>query len=754
MSNNYKRVVLGGAAAQPRQLISNKLREVNGLLGKRKREDALRMLAEIAVLAETPTARAKVANLVAQSQFALGRYEDAITRYRRAAILGAEDGLDEQKYLGPSLGVIRCLLKNQKPDEAYIEARKLSNLAVSKQRAFDKKVSLSTSQLQQVKVLSVAARPVRPSVVLTRIGETFLQEGYLDAGKSFLEEVIIENPKGGSRARQFLAQACLLEGNASRAEQLARESLLWGEFKAKTILSWVVFIQARKLAGKPLLDPELFKQFQHSQIRGRVADRAEIIIISELRRQNDAVWLSLAKRWRDKGSGRDPIIRVEILKMILGEIKAGRLHADAPAPAAIAFAEEIMREPTITANESIGLAKTMGEFGVGASISDHERRKFLTEISIRFGSKTGARARHAHALGLYYSGQHELARKSFTELIADVKDDPESWGKAVWSVARLEASLNRYSEAAEQYLNFVGDPRIKSTLRLQAFLRWIRLAEKSGQHIDLIKTGAQLDSLVGSLEDYRPLLDAARQLSLAGPRFHSVFVRVSEAAQRRAVIFFDQATTTEEALKILLPVTRRLYYDFRLPDKIIDFHERLTEEKIGWLWSNDARFWEYLSLVMRSYLAAGPYNKGLELALSAKDDPGTPAVGRVYLAAHYGLWLNDVGRLSEALPFWAITLQAGPNHRLSAHAYYWTAIAYYVADKTEDAIEALLSSRRCLLPRPGLLSEWRVDAKAGLLLRRLVGDDAEVRLDLYKLDFLQAQERELDSDLLRVTRFI
>lgn len=754
MSHNYKRQLLAGPPGEPRHPLSLQLREVNRLLGSRERDEALRLLAQSTRLARSEIDRAKIANLVAQSQFALGRYENAATRYRQAARLGAADGLDEQKFLGPALGVIRCLLKNQQLEEAHAEALTLADLVRRKQQTFDQQTSLSPTQLRQIQSLAVGARPVRPSVALTRIGVTFLEEGYIDAGKTFLEEVLAQNPRGASRARQFLAKALLLEGQAERAETLARESLVHGEFRAKTIPSWVLSIQARKLAGKPLLDPELYQDFQRSRARGRVAERAEAVIISELRRQNDSSWLPLAESWRTAAKRRDPIVRVEILKMMLGEVKAGRLHTDAPAPAAISLVREILQEPTLAKSESVGLAKTLGEFGIGAGMTSRQREAWLQRVETRFGTDSGLRAHHAYALGLLYSGHHDFARIAFERLIARVTDNPDAWGKAVWSLARLEAGLDRAAQAATHYLEFAGNPRIQPTLRLQAFLRWIRQAEKSGETIDLPRATVQVDALVASLDDHRPLLDAARQLSLAGPRFHPIFLRVSDVAQRRAILAFQQATTTQEALKILLPLTRRLYYDFHLPERVTAFYESLSEEKMSWLWSHDARFWEYLSLVMRSHLVTGSVPKGVELGRSSREDPTTPPLGRVYLAVHYALWLNDQGRLSEALPFFATAMQEGPNHRLSAFARYWTALVYLHAGRTTQATDALLLARRCLLPRPGLLTEWQLDAKAGLLLRRLDAAHAEARLELYKADFLEAQNNELSADLRRVEQYL
>gem|GEM_PF-1493397 len=747
MSNGSKSRRVNGPPNGPRAPLSLKLREASMLLGLKRREEALQVLADATHLSENKIERAKIANLVAQSQFELGRYQDAAARYDEAARLGADDGLDSPRFLSPSLGKVRCLLKDQKLSQALLEAKNLADLVAKKAASYDELINNAGNGRRGFNELTVPAKPIRPPVALTRIGVTFLEEGYLEAGKGFLERVITLVPNGASRARYFLAQTLLLEGDSERAEKLAYESLLFGKFRAKTIPAWETYINARKASGKPLFDADLFRQFKRGEIGGRAAGRAEILIISELRRHNDSLWVDLALSWRKSARNRDPIIRVEILKMLLSEVKTGAMFASEPARNALELAAAIYREPTLAASESIGLAKVLGVYGGAAGMSLQQIEVWLDRIDVRYGDKYGQWAYQSCALGMTKAKEYENARVVFGSLIDRASESSAEWGKAVWSSAKNEYAYGDYSRSAALYLRFSGNNSMETSLRLQAFLRWIRVKEKSGEDVNEEKSKEFVGRLLASINDYQPMLDAGRQLSLAGPSFRPILDQVTNAATELSLQAFEDSKTTKEALVVLLALSRRQLYDFGHAAKVLEFYNGLSSEKRNWLWSHDSRYWEYLSVVMYSEFRVGSSPRGEEMGRSAFEDPTTPIVGRVFLGVHYGLWLRERYRDHEALEQFSKVLTVSPGHRLASHANYWLGLHSYQEKQIDDTINFLRQARRCLLPRPGLYSEWEVDAKAGLLLRLLSPADETVDLSLYSEDFLSRQEVSLRTDL-------
>lgn len=741
MSKKIKLRKLSGEANLPHSAFSRKLRRASELLGEGKREDALQLLSSLTQSAKNDIERSKIANLVGKSQYELGRYADAAERFKYAAELGASDGLDQKRYLAPSLGRIRCLLKGQKGEEALEVAEGLSALVKSKYKRYREVLAGSN-----IAVVEVPAKPIRPAVALTRIGVTFLEEGYLENGKSFLERVVAEVPNGASRARQFLARALIQLGDYESAEVLAAESLKMGGFKAKTVPSWEFLIRARKAQGKDLLDLDLYRKFRGSLISGRVKARADLLIIGELRRHGDPLWFQLAERWRSS-SDIDSIAKTEILKLLVSEIKAGTLYGDNRGENALEISREIYSQRTLSAGESVSLAKTLGEFGPDEGLSAEQIQVWLRRISRRFGPQYGFRAMHACALGMSENRNFQAARELFELLISRASEKSDHWGKAVWSLAKLESSDNNPEGSAALYLKYAGNQAFKPQSRLQAFLRWLKEAERSGAEVDITNARRDISILLSDINDYRPLLDAGRQLSLAGSRFDEVLSQVVERAEVRSLAAFDDATTTREALVVLIALSRRNFYDFGRKDRVIDIHEQMSGEKLNWLWSHDARFWEYLSIVMRSYFRSNRVESGTQLGQMVFTNKEIPSVGLVFLGVHYSEWLLQRGRVTEAAELFEMVIEEHPRHRLTSRAYYWLALRLYKQGKRLEAGELLTKARKCLQPRPALLSEWQIDAKSGLLLRSVFLDERKIDLGIYSDDFLDQQNESLLRDI-------
>jgi tetratricopeptide (TPR) repeat protein len=728
------------------------LRDVNQLLSEKKHEEALQVLASIASRTESSFKRSKIANLVANSQFSLGRYDDALSRFSDAAEFSARDNLFGHSFLEPSLGKIRCLLKMQRSLDASSEARSLLRGVESNWNRYLKLRAVPQDQMLELGALTIPSRPIRIPVALTRVGKTFQQEGYIEEAKLFYERVLSEAPRGASRARQFLANIELQKGNAERAELLAKESLTFGGFKAKTVASWTTYFRARKASGKSAHDAELLASFLGSHLKGRVYQRAASVIVRELRRHNDKHWYALANSFVDGTKGQDPIVKIEMIKLFLSELKAGLLDVDHPHQKALSLVSIALNERSTTYNECIGFAKEVGRYKTKSGMSLPELQYFLQPIRERYGEECWVKAMHSSALGMVEASNYQGAEELFRIVVRTAEAYSNEWSRAVWSLAKVETSLENHASAAKLWLVYVGNKKAKPDFRLQAFFKWIASSEHSGIDIDLRSTKIKIRSLVKDLRGPRPLLDAGRQMILAGPRFESLAEEVIVEAEIRTKKLFDESTMPAEALALLLPLTRKQYYDFRRTGEVVAFYESLSADKLSWLWSKGSFYWEYLSLVMRSYFQEGMKAKGIAIGRMCTDDPTVTDIGRVFIGTHYAEWLVLNGDIRPGIGIFELVASESPTHRLSARALYWMGLFSLVKNNDDEAIQRFRLVRRCLLPRPALLTEWEVDCKSVILIQRLSETQRfGINLDRYNDDFIEKQKLVISDDIRLVS---
>jgi hypothetical protein len=288
---------------------------------------------------------------------------------------------------------------------------------------------------------------------------------------------------------------------------------------------------------------------------------------------------------------------------------------------------------------------------------------------------------------------------------------------------------------------------VPGQFRLQAFLYGIGESQKAGDAIDLADTEKRVKQILADITDYRALLDAARQLSLAGSRFRKIFRTVALDAEAKAIKAFIEAVDSGRALVILNHLARRQYYDLTRLAALTDLWESLSDEKIAWLWSRDAKFWEYVALVISAYFDQDATNKAEEMAKTMLADVTVPEEGRVHLRTTYANWLLDQSRDKEAALLYEQVRDETPSHRLAAFAHYWLAIR---AAKTNDSSNAKISAeavRRCLAPKPGYHWEWTLDCKAALLLQQLYGSSTPVDMRLYRQEFIKRMNERLTEDL-------
>ena len=285
--------------------------------------------------------QARVLGLVADSEFRRGAFEEAAVIYQRAATLCLDHA---SLWLRPLIGEVSALLRAVRVDEALMMARHACDVARKKAADFNAQVSSANQLLAARGRVSVPVLPPRESVVATRLGFLFLQEGEPALAREFLEKALEVNPGGACRARQGLARIALAMNDSARALSLAEESIRRGRYAAKTLAAWPILIAARRRLGGWQISQNLLNGLDMAPPGVRA--RAVLAITRELRNSDMRQWRDLAEKWSAREGKKFPAIEAELRKMILASAKV--VPGDAEGKRKLA--EELLKTPGLSRN--------------------------------------------------------------------------------------------------------------------------------------------------------------------------------------------------------------------------------------------------------------------------------------------------------------------------------------------------------------------------------------------------------------------
>jgi tetratricopeptide (TPR) repeat protein len=390
---------------EPADPLSIELRRITNLINRRGYEEALTALDTLARQGITdPVRLSQIASLAADSQFALARYSEAVDLYS-SALSYLADEKRIRTWIRPALGEVRALLKAIENDLAYQRALDIWKRAAESQAELEEELATTAEDIEQQGPLHIGPRPVRPSVVLTRLGNLFLEEGHMDTARHFYQQAVLISPRGATRARQGMATVCMAATEDAEAEKYAREALQMGKFQAKTICCWETLITARAKQGKALLDAELFTSLQINQ-EGPVLARAMLTIIKALRGYGDLRWKQIAEEWINRPEVIDEIIEVEMAKILLSEEK---LIGHDPRLIALS-AHRIFRSDQVSPKEMVATAKDVTHMLL-LDGDEPNVRGLAKKARRRFGNDLKGEVLHAIALGAMMARRHDLARE-------------------------------------------------------------------------------------------------------------------------------------------------------------------------------------------------------------------------------------------------------------------------------------------------------------------------------------------------------
>ncbi|MEO5712020.1 MAG: hypothetical protein ABIT37_00890 [Luteolibacter sp.] len=735
ITKNRKR--RNGIAIQPAGF-SKSLWDARNLISLGQNDQGLASLNQLAVSTKNPKRRAKILMLVGESQAKLSRHTEAAAAYSRA-IDFARQAADLDLLLSSSSGQIRSLLRSLRTDEAKTAAAGLLAELDKAQQDYQKILNLTPAQLAANGVVQVTAQPPRPTVILSKIANAFIESGLMDDARVFLQKALVLSPNGAARARQSLAKLALASDDPALAERYAREALLMGRFQAKTIAAWQLYLDARARQNLvPILEPDVFASFQ-ANATGRIASASIQSITRVLRGHGDPLWKVIAQTAITSASF-DQIIGTELEKIIQSDTK---LTGSEDPRSIAARSLRLFRAPSVSAQEQVAHAKAYTQYSLLASDTPNVAA-VINRAAFRFGADHSYAIRHAMALAAMLSHQHDIARSWLISLLGDLTPGTEAWGKATWALARMESLLNRNSEAASGYFQIAASQQIPSRFRVQAMVRGFKYLVASGGAVDLPAITVSIHSLITVVDDYRVALDAARHLSLAGDSFTQL--RQEAVDKGMAIANYAIANSTPyEGIVIQEYLARKQYWDLGDTKNVVKRWKGLSVlQKSEYQAVGGSIWFEYLALVFKSLVSEELEGEASSLAASiVNGDKSTPE-GYVIIGNEYAEWLEIQGNHTEALKYFQWIAAEVPGHRKAAHAHYILALRSYKNGMIDSAKASAYSVRKCFGNRPALLSEWKLDCRAALILSRL-GCAAD--FCQYKLEFVTEQEKFLASEM-------
>lgn len=685
--------------------------------------------------------RARALAMVADSEFKRGRFDAAAEIQLRVATDTIED---PTLWLRAYIGEVLALLKSPNVEDAIIMARHAVEVAETKMADFDEQVRLAKQAVEAGGTVEVPPVPVRVSVVATRMGYLFLQEGEPEVAEELFNRAIESSKGGANRARQGLAKIALAKGEFRKAISVASDAIRLGGYKAKTLEAWKTVISARRQLGGWMVSQRLINGLEAAPASLRA--RATLVIVRGLRQNDMRQWREVASRWSEREGAQFPHIEAEIRKMDLASAKL----AAGDATEKRQKAERLLQTPGLGPIEWLSGAKELVRASLweGRAVSIEQ----LTSMAgAAYGQDIIPRMRHSLALSCMMAKRHDMARPLLQANIEEVAHDKLQWGKSIWALARMEGLLGDHATSAGLYRQFADEESKLAKFRLQAQLLWCQELIAAGQPGPLVEARSIMSSMLGNVQDPDLLMNFARQLQFGPDDLRDWGQQLFEQGKAMALQRFDTATLPSEAISILFKLTRRQVKDFGRYEEVIAFWESLNQEKRDWLWSEKGDFWEYLGQVFEAYARAGDLQKAEAFAVEFLDDPATPTEGRPPLGIPLARHLMQADRMNDGLELYEQMASAAPTHPLCAEAWYWMALVAYKRGETRLVGEYARRIREAQGTQVGMLGQWNFDARAYLLLAELNPVAVDPQAVNYTADFLQGQLQAIIEDLGRIS---
>lgn len=674
--------------------------------------------------------------MVGDSEFKRGRYTEAAAAYLDAASLGVGHAT---LWLRPLLGHVRSLLKIPDVDAALTMAQQAVGMGVSKMAVFDEQIRLVKQEFATNGSAQVPRLPQRVSVVATKMGYLFLEEGEPDAAEGFFNFAVDNNKHGACRARQGLAKIALARGAHGQAIGLATESIRIGGFKAKTLSSWPILISARHQLGGRRISDRLVRGLALAP--AAVRSRAVLAIVRELRKNDMRQWQEIADNWMANEGEDFPRVQREIQKLILSSTKSELGNASAKRAAA----EQLMQMPTLGPREWIMAAKELVRSSLLDGINIDVVQLVASGVAKYHNVDFGATATHSLALACIAAKQYVQARTLFQSNIQGRDAGSPLWGKSTWALARMESSQGNYSVAAAGFHSFFSALLLPTRLRMKAKLLWVENLLQAGTTVDSEAAKTELQVVLNDAQDPFLILDFARQLQSSTGLLQTWGRELFAQGAALAMSQFNAAEKPADALAILFKLARRQVIDFEKSSDAIALWESLDDNKRDWLWSTSSVFWEYIGMIYEAYVNIDDLTGAEEFAQEFLDDPATPPEGLPYVGVPLVRQMVHQNRTEEGLALCRRLVQNAPRHFYCALAWYWLALDAYQQGLTDRAHEFATRLREAQGMQKGLLAD--LDARALLILADMIPANMDTQAVNYDPQQLARLQQKVSDDM-------
>ncbi|MCS7062667.1 MAG: hypothetical protein NZM04_01235, partial [Methylacidiphilales bacterium] len=376
------------------------------------------------------------------------------------------------------------LIQQGQIQSAQQAAQAILQESIAKQNTYQNTLSTLLTQAQNGQVVQPPIRPHRPPVVAIRLAKQFHLAGASDIAQFFYQEALRLNPLGAVQAKAGLSEILLKQGNIQESVKLARESLRAGKGKRHALGIWDTIIKAEQ-ANKGAID--LNKAFAIlKQATPSVRARQVHELVKALRRRGDDRWKQVIIAWRQlrrpaqRGNKNRPPIVIESQEFPETDLNLAKLElADAKRtypqdPRRIqALCQSILANPALSSREFVQVAKDL----VRVLQPGEQTSAILTMLETaekRYPSPTAQLAiRHSLAKEAAALGHDALARTLWQRTLAQTSSGSEYWGKALWSLAKLEKKTGNWKIAAETFDTYARTPGVPSALALMARIEWL-----------------------------------------------------------------------------------------------------------------------------------------------------------------------------------------------------------------------------------------------------------------------------------------
>lgn len=706
-----------------RERFSRNIREISEDIQRHRHDRALRRIDQLLADSSTDTSqRARLLAQIGDGEFAKGRFQEAATIYLQSAAASLEES---RIWLRFYIGEVRALLKIPQVDRAIQMAQHAVALSKAKMDVFEEAVRSANDKALTGEDITVPPLPFRPSVVATRMGYLFLQEGELDAAADFFNVAISHAKKGANRARQGLAEIAILKQEQKEAYQTSVDALWRGKFHKKTISAWKTLIRARRKAGSWRIRKNLLRNLE--KMPPGVRARTTLLIVRELRNHGMNQWKEVAHAWLNEAGAEFPIVAVEIQKLFLASSRYDpSLNEDKEA-----VLESFLESPLLSANEWLMGAKMKLSLRLQKGQTP-DINGLLKAAGSRYGRDILPAVRYKLAAACGREKRNDLQRKLLDENVQSSRDNLIIWSKSLWKLAKMEEEQGDYRRAAALYERIASHIDIESGIRAQSQLHRIQALLLSGGAESLAAAAEPIKNTLRKVREPVSLLNMARQLhALDDPALAELSEELFSKGEALAVQQFNEASQPQAALTILSKLTHRQIVDFDRASSALRMWEEMSPDKKLWLWMDHPVFWEYIGLLVRGYFADQQPTKAEQIAWEWLMDPSTPPSGLVHIGiplCRYYLNSQQVERAFQL--FERITMEA-PTERLSVLAWYWMALAAHRDGLTEKRNHCITALRLAAGATGGVVLEQELKARAAMLL----ADLDVARIDIPDPDF-------------------